>query len=112
MGKPIKIRAKIKGDVAEIKALMPHDMESGLRMNPDTDQPYPAHYITDVVVELNGEVVMTAYWGQAVSKNPYVSFSIKGAVIGDTVKLHWNDNEGDSSETEMVLKPKKKRIGT
>ena len=104
MGKPIKIRAKIKGDAAEIKALMPHDMESGLRMNPETNQPIPAHYITDVVAELNGEVVMTAYWGQAVSKNPYVSFSIKGAVAGDTVTLRWNDNEGDSSEKEVVLK--------
>lgn len=103
MGKPIKIRAKIKGDVAEVKALMPHDMESGLRMNPETNQFYPAHYITDVVVKLNDEVVMTAYWGQAVSKNPYVSFSIKGAVVGDTVKFHWNDNEGDSSENEVVL---------
>ncbi len=104
MGKPIKIRAKIKGDFAEIKALMPHDMESGLRMNPATNQPYPAHYITDVVAELNGEAVMTAYWGQAVSKNPYVSFSIKGAVAGDTVTLRWNDNKGDSSEKEVVLK--------
>ncbi len=104
MGKPIKIRAKIKGDIAEIKALMPHDMESGLRMNPETNQLYPAHYITDVVAELNGEVVMTAYWGQAVSKNPYVSFSIKGAAAGDIVKLRWNDNTGDSSEKEVVLK--------
>ncbi len=104
MGKPIKIRVKIKGDVAEVKALMPHDMDSGLRMDPDTNQLIPAHYITDVVAELNGEVVMTAYWGQAVSKNPYVSFSIMGAAAGDTVKLSWNDNKGDSSEKEMVLK--------
>ena len=104
MGKPIKIKAKLKADVAEVKALLPHDMESGLRMNPETNQPYPAHYITDVVAELNGEVVMTAYWGQAVSKNPYVSFSIKGAAAGDTVKLRWNDNTGDSSEKEVVLK--------
>lgn len=104
MGKPIKIRAKVKGDVVEVKALMPHDMESGLRMDPETNQPIPAHYITDLVAELNGEVVMTAYWGQAVSKNPYVSFSIRGGAAGDTVKLTWNDNTGDSSEKEVVLK--------
>ena len=104
MGKPIKIRAKVKGDVAEIKALMPHDMESGLRMDPETNDFVPAHYITDVVAELNGEVVMTAYWGQAVSKNPYVSFSVSGAAAGDMVRLVWNDNKGDSSETEVALK--------
>ncbi len=34
MGKPIKIRAKLKGDIAEVKALLPHDMESGMRRDP------------------------------------------------------------------------------
>ena len=38
MGKPIRIRAKMKGDVAEVKALMPHVMESGFRRDPETDE--------------------------------------------------------------------------
>ena len=104
MGKPIKIRARLKGDVAEVKALMPHDMESGQRRDPATDELVPAHYIADVVIEHNGEEVMRAYWGPAVSKNPYISFSIKGAAAGDTVKISWVDNFDDSSETETVLK--------
>ena len=104
MGKPIKIRAKLKGDVAEVKALMPHDMESGLRRDPDTNELVPAHYITDVVAEINGEVVLTAYWGSAVSKNPYVAFSVSGAASGDTIKVQWADNKGDTSETETTLK--------
>lgn len=104
MGKPIKIRAKLDGDVAEIKALMPHDMESGLRRDAETGELVPAHYITDVVAEHNGEVVLTAYWGPAVSKNPYLSFSFSGAAAGDKLKLTWNDNKGDSSVTEADLK--------
>lgn len=104
MGKPIKIRAKVKGDIAEIKALMPHDMESGLRRDPDSGEFVPAHYITDIVAEYGGEVVMSAYWGTAVSKNPYVSFSFTGAVVGETIRISWNDNKGDSSTTEAVLK--------
>ena len=104
MGKPIKIRAKVKGDIAEVKALMPHDMESGLRRDPETNELVPAHYITDVVAEHNGEVVLTAYWGTAVSKNPYVAFSFSGAAVGDTIVIRWNDNKGDSSETEAILK--------
>jgi sulfur-oxidizing protein SoxZ len=104
MGKPIKIRAKVKGDIAEVKALMPHPMESGLRRDPETNELVPAHYITDVVAEHNGEVVLTAYWGTAVSKNPYVAFSFSGALAGDKVVVRWNDNTGDSSETEAVLK--------
>lgn len=104
MGKQIKIRAKLKGDVAEVKALMPHDMETGFRRNPDTNELVPAHYITDVVAEINGEVVLTAYWGSAVSKNPYVAFSISGAASGDTIKVYWADNKGDTSEIETTVK--------
>ena len=104
MGKPIKIRAKLKDGIAEIKALMPHDMESGLRRDPETDEVVPAHYITDVSVEHNGAAVMQAYWGPAVSKNPYVAFSIKDAAAGDVIKIRWKDNHDDSSETETTLK--------
>jgi len=104
MGKPIKIRAKVKDQNAEVKALMPHDMESGLRRDPDSGETVPAHYITDVVVEHNGETVMNAYWGPAVSKNPYVAFTVLGAASGDSIRIRWEDNHGDSSDTETILK--------
>ena len=104
MGKPIKIRAKLKGDIAEVKALMPHDMESGLRRDPETGDLVAAHYITEVDVEHNGEPVMQAFWGPAVSKNPYVAFSIRNAASGDVIKVRWTDNQSDSSETETTLK--------
>jgi len=104
MGKPIKIRAKVKGDVAEVKALLPHDMESGLRRDPETDELVPAHYITEVIAEHKGEVVLTAYWSTAVSKNPYVAFSFSGAAPGDMIKVSWTDNSGDTSETEAAMK--------
>ena len=104
MGKPIKIRAKVKGDIAEVKALMPHDMESGRRRDVETDEIVPAHYITDVVAEHNGDIVLTAYWGTAVSKNPYLAFSFTGAAAGDTIKIRWVDNFGDNSEGEAVFK--------
>ena len=104
MGKPIKIRAKLKGDIAEVKALMPHPMESGLRRDAETGELVPAHYITEVNVDHNGEQVMQAYWGPAVSKNPYIAFSIKNAASGDTITVRWTDNNQDTSETETSLK--------
>jgi sulfur-oxidizing protein SoxZ len=104
MSKDIRIRAKMKGDIAEIKTLMPHDMETGYRRDVNTNEPIPAHYITDVEAEHNGEIVMSAYWGSAVAKNPYMSFSFKGAAQGDTIKIRWNDNHGESSETEAAIK--------
>jgi sulfur-oxidizing protein SoxZ len=104
MGKAIKVRAKVKGDIAEVKALMPHDMESGRRRDAETNELVPAHFISDVVVEHNGETVLTAYWSTAVSKNPYLAFSFSGAAAGDKIVIRWQDNSGDSSEVEATLK--------
>ena len=104
MGKPIKIRAKVKNGIAEVKALMPHPMESGVRVDANTGEVVPKHYIQEVVCKLNDEVVMTAYWGTGVSKNPYLSFKVKDAKAGDSVEISWLDNTGDTSVSSAALK--------
>lgn len=103
MGNPIKIKAKLKGDIAEIKALMPHPMESGVRVNADTGETVPKHYIQEVVCKLNGNVITTAFWGTGVSKDPYMAFKVKGAKVGDKLEISWKDNTGDTSVTEIAL---------
>jgi sulfur-oxidizing protein SoxZ len=104
MGKPIKIRAKIKGDIAEVKALMPHPMESGARIDADTGEAVPKHFIKEVVCKHNGNVVLNSFWGTAVSKNPYLAFKFKGAKSGDKLEISWVDNTGDTSVSETTLK--------
>jgi sulfur-oxidizing protein SoxZ len=104
MGKPIKIKAKIKDDIAEVKALMPHPMESGLRIFADTGEKVPKHYIQEVVCKHNGNVVNTAYWGTGVSKNPYMAFKFKGAKSGDKLEITWRDNTGDTGVGEATFK--------
>ena len=104
MGSPIKIKAKLKGDVAEVKALMPHPMESGVRVDTNTGEPVPKHYIQEVVCKHNGKVVTTAFWGTGVSKDPYMAFSFKNAKAGDKLEISWRDNTGDSSVSEVELK--------
>ena len=99
----IKIRAKASGGITTVKSLMSHPMETGLRKDKTTGELVPAHFIQEVVAELNGKAVMTCYWGGAVSKNPYLSFKIKGGAAGDEVKLTWTDNKGDSdSQTAKI----------
>jgi sulfur-oxidizing protein SoxZ len=96
----IRIRAKMKGDVTEVKALMSHPMETGLRKDKKTGEKIPPHFIKEVTCEHNGKVVMLAQWGVAVSKNPYLSFKFKGAKAGDSVKVGWTDNTGKSATAE------------
>lgn len=99
----IKIRAKIKEGVASVKSLIPHPMETGSRRDAD-GHVIAAHYIETVVCEHNGEVVMTAYWGPSVSKDPYFAFKFADAKAGDTVRVFWTDNLGETAENEVTLK--------
>jgi len=99
----IKIRAKASDGVTTVKTLMSHPMETGLRKDSKTGEKIPAHHITEVTAEHNGNTVMTANWGGAISKNPYLSFKFSGASAGDKIKVSWVDNmgKGDSAEAEI-----------
>ena len=100
----IKIRAKEKNGIVTVKSLLKHPMETGNRKDKKTGNKIPAHYITEVICEVNGKTVMTAYLGPGVSKDPYMSFDVKGAKKGETVKLSWVDNKGESASGEVTIK--------
>ncbi len=103
MASGIKIRAKVKDGVTEVKALIKHEMESGARKDSKTGELIPAHYIQEVIVEHEGKVVMRANWGPAVSKNPYLSFRFKGGQPGDTIRLTWIDNQGRTESEKDTI---------
>jgi len=98
----IKMRAQLKGDYTEIKVLMTHPMETGRRKN-DFDEIIPAHFIQLVTVTLNGKTVLDAQWGTGISKNPYLTFRVEGAKLGDKVAVIWHDNHGASSSQEIEV---------
>ena len=100
----IKIRAKVKGDVTTVKALMSHPMETGLRKDKKTGKVIPAHFIQEVTAEWNGKTVLTAYWGGAVSKNPYLSFKFNGGAKDEEVTLSWKDNTGATDTSTAKIR--------
>ena len=97
----IKLRTKEKKGLIQVKSLITHPMDTGLRRNKKGDK-IPAHYINEVVVEANGEPVMTANWTGSISKNPFISFSYEGEK-SDTVKLTWTDNMGKTDSLEKKV---------
>ncbi|MGB5540921.1 MAG: thiosulfate oxidation carrier complex protein SoxZ [Gammaproteobacteria bacterium] len=100
----IKIRASASDGVTTVKALISHAMETGTRKDAKTGEPIPAHFIQEVVCTHNGNTVLTASWGAAISKNPYLSFSFKGGAEGDKVGLSWVDNKGEKDADETQIK--------
>jgi len=101
--KKIRIRAKMKGDVAEVKALMSHPMETGFRKDKKTGKKIPPYFIKEVICEHKGNKVLVASWGVAISKNPYLSFKFRGATKGDTITISWNDNKGESATADAKI---------
>ena len=103
MAEPMKIRASMAGDSAEVKCLMNHPMETGLRKDAKTGAVVPAHHITNVTATVNGAKVLDAQWGGGISKNPSLAFKVKGAKKGDKVVVNWVDNTGDKNTAEAAI---------
>ena len=104
MASKIRIKPTRKNGVTTVKALMSHQMETGLRKDKKTGEIIPAHFIQEVSAQRNGKTVMTAYWGGAVSKNPYISFKLKGGEVGDEITLTWKDNKGETDSNTAKIK--------
>jgi sulfur-oxidizing protein SoxZ len=103
MADPMRIRAQsAAGDKATVRVLMSHEMETGQRKDA-AGKTIPAWFIQEVSASHNGRTVLTAQWGPAVSKNPFLQFSIKGAKAGDKVVVTWLDNRGDKRSDEATV---------
>lgn len=101
MAEPMKIRAKMQGDVADVRILMLHPMETGQRKA--QGKLVPVHFIQSVVVTHNGKAVLDAQWSQAISRNPFLGLRVKGAKAGDKISVTWTDNNGDKRTDEVAV---------
>lgn len=91
----IKMRAHLKGSVTEVKMLISHPMETGRREN-EQGETIPAHFIQLLTATLNGVTVLEAQWGTGVSRDPYLTFYLHHARVGDEVAVVWYDNQGET----------------
>jgi sulfur-oxidizing protein SoxZ len=93
MPSTIRVRATAGAETTEVQALIQHPMDSGF-VKDANGAIIPPHFIQVLTFEHDGNAVFVADWGAAVSKDPYVKFSFKGAKKGDDLKISWLDNKG------------------
>ena len=96
------IAMRVRAGSGEIKILMTHPSENGLRKDAKTGQLVPAHFVKNVTVAVNGKSVMEGEWGGGVSKDPYLGFKVKGLKAGDKVTVNAEDNTGDKGSAEAT----------
>lgn len=99
----VKLRAALMDGKCEVKALMTHPMETGRRKDKDGNL-VPAHFIQTIELLHNGNLMMEAEWGGAISTNPFFSIALNNVAAGDTIEVRWVDNKGEKSSGTVKVK--------
>ena len=100
----IKIRTKRKKGTTQIRTLIAHPMETGLRKDKDTGEMIPAHFIQELTVKHNDKIIASCVLGSGISKDPYFAFLINGGEPGDRITISWSDNLGNLESEENIIK--------
>lgn len=98
----MRIKAKLKGDKANIKVLIKHDMESGRRKD-EAGNVVPAKFVQTITAHVGETQVFEANIGPGVSKNPFLELNLTGRAAGDTVAFKWVDSTGETLEETVTL---------
>ena len=102
MADAIKIRAQVQGEIADIRILMQHPMETGQRKD-EKGETVPANFIQTFSVLHNGKPLIDGQLNTSISKNPLFAFKAKGIKAGDKLTVAWNDNAGDKRQDEISI---------
>lgn len=102
MPNTILVRAAAADGNTEVQALIHHPMDSGF-VKDKQGKLIPPHYIEVVEFACNGIIVLTAFWGPAVSKDPFIKFKFKGGKKGDTLSISWIDNKGEKDSKSAKI---------
>jgi len=97
----MKIKAKLKGDVVNVKVMVKHDM---LTYDQAKKKGTDANFITHISAKANDKVVYDMSTSQFLSKNPIFKFKFKGAKKGDKVEVTWVDLKGNTKTDSKKIK--------
>jgi sulfur-oxidizing protein SoxZ len=81
-----------KGEIIEIKTLLPHPMETGFRKD-EKGNTIPRKIINKFTCDFDGQRVFTADLEAAVAANPFIEFRAKVERSG-TFRFSWTDDDG------------------
>ncbi|MGD0959781.1 MAG: thiosulfate oxidation carrier complex protein SoxZ [Methylomonas sp.] len=100
----IKIRTEKLDVYTELRILITHPMENGRNRDPLSGDLIPAHFITELNILVNGQLVISADMGGSISKNPYFTLQLKDLKSGDRISVDWVDNLRLSDREDYLIK--------
>ena len=100
----MKIKAKLKGDIVNVKVLAKHDMMTYDMAEKKTGNRDDANFITHISANVNGKTVLDMSTSQFLSKNPIIKYKFKGAAKGDKLEMTWVDRKGNTKTSKAKIK--------
>ena len=99
----MKVRAKLKNGVVEVKAMAKHDMVTYNQAQTKTGDRNNANFITHITATVSGETVFDMSTSQFLSKNPIFKFAYKGKK-GDELLMSWVDLKGNTESGDTKVR--------
>lgn len=90
-------RSARAGEVIEIRTLIEHPMETGLRH--EGGRALPRDMLTRLLVRMNGETVLAAEFRNGTSANPYHVFFVRMERTS-SFEFTWTDDRGRVARTQ------------
>ena len=90
-----------KGDIIQLKSLVSHPMETGLRKD-ENGKVIPRKIINAFACTFNGKPVFRARFEPAIAANPYLEFTAKVEQSG-TFTFTWTDDDGTVTTAEAAI---------
>ena len=100
----MKIKAKVKGDIVDVKIQIQHDMTTYDQAAKKTGDKENANFVTRVTASANGKIVYEVSSSQFLAKNPILKFQFKGAKKGDKLEITWIDRKGNTKTDSADIK--------
>ena len=98
----IRIVAREKSGVVNVKAIIKHPNESGFRKD-ESGKTIPANHLTGALAFVGGRKLMEMHLGPSISKNPLISFQFSGKK-GEKLKLSVEDNHNKKYSVDTIVK--------
>ncbi len=95
-------KSAAKGATVQIKTLITHKMETGIRKNKKTGKLIPRLIINKFVCSFNGKTVFSAEMHPAVAANPYFAFYTRAQESGK-FEFSWTDDKGKTVTTSKQM---------
>ncbi|MBE9556013.1 MAG: thiosulfate oxidation carrier complex protein SoxZ [Proteobacteria bacterium] len=96
-------KSAAQGEIIEIKSLISHKMETGLRKDKKSGELIPRKIINKFSVTFNGKEFFSSDWETSIAANPYMSFHMRATESG-TMEFTWVDDDGSKYTAKKDLK--------